>query len=359
MAVMGAALLAAWLGTCPRLPAQSRPVSQPASRDEQLWSEIEALSAGLSTVTPFPAFFARAEQTRRALVEKTRSYLAAYPGGPRRDAAVQLQLKALFEIAVLTGDGFDELRVRVAEYLDHPPSTTARGEAAYWAIQLGRLEEGSAAARLATDVTCPDEQLLSACRSFVADHRASRHTPGIAAELFDDAVGRGALLEAARFVALLTADFTEDLVRKQLRARLRRRSALGKPLALAQTAADGTPVDTGSWKGEPVLVVFWAAFDEPSRACLDQIEAVRRQSPDLHVVCVNLDADAARMEEACRAAGLSWPQLHDGLGWAGPLAVEWGVRELPTVLVVDQEGRLAGVAEATDWPDLVELVLQN
>ena len=112
-------------------------------------------------------------------------------------------------------------------------------------------------------------------------------------------------------------------------------------------------------KGRPVLIVVWAGFSPRARACAREVEAFRREQPGLQVVGVNLDGSEKQMDAACRELGLTWAQFNDGLGWANRFARRWGVRKVPTVFVVDRQGRLLGWGGDEGWRELAAAALQN
>ncbi len=55
---------------------------------------------------------------------------------------------------------------------------------------------------------------------------------------------------------------------------------------------------------------------------------------------MNLDADRPEFEQALSEHQVSWPQAHDGLGWAGPIVKKLAIADLPTTLLIDRAGLL-------------------
>jgi thiol-disulfide isomerase/thioredoxin len=343
--------------------AQSRPsgpASQPRSRDEALWQEILSLSRAVADTRPHAADVEAALRPRRRLLESTRVYSTSYPGGPRRDQVVRLELKTLFEIGALAGGDFEPLRAQVQGYLARPPSEAALHEAAYWKIRCDRLAGAAAASQPASaPITSDDASLLAAYRDHIARYPRSRYVPQMATELFDAAARAGQLEEQRRLVGLLAEEFEEHAVTRLLTAQLDRQQAVGTPFSLAFQTAAGEAVDTADWRGRPVLIVVWAGFCERCRGLLPEVEALRAAHPRLAVVGVNLDESVRQMDAACRELGVDWPQFNDALGWANRFARRWGVRRIPLVFAVDSAGRLVGFGGAGTWRDLAEAVLEN
>jgi hypothetical protein len=343
------------------VPVRSaQPSSRPASRDELLWGRIQALTQEPPRVEPYSVYLDAVLARRRQLLEQVRIYLSVYPGGPRRDDAVRLELNTLSEIATLSGGAYEPLCRRVEEYLRRPPSEAALHEAAYWAIQCRRLGRTSATSQPSSaPVACIDAGLLAEYRAYVERYPRSRYVPRMVTMLFDAAAARGDRDAMRQLVVQLSRDFSDHAVTALLAAQLRRYEAIGQPFALTLETVDGRRIDTADLQGRPVLIVVWAGFSERARACAGDIEALRRVHPELHVVGVNLDDSEQRMHAACRALGLAWPQVHDGLGWASRFTLEWGIHSIPALFAVDRRGRLAGVSEDEGWRVLAATVLEN
>jgi len=332
-------------------PAASRPTG--ASREKRLWASIATLAEPAPTTQPFESWFKQAQQRRRELVRRVRLYLSAYPGGGHRDQAIKLELTALFELGTLEGGALTELRRRLDALIRNPPSVAALHEAAYWALLCRRGTARSPASQPASRPTTGlDDELRAAYREYVIDYPQSRYVPRLARLLFDDAAVRSDVAAMRDVVTRLQASFPEHVVTTTLEARLRRRSAVGKPFWPALRTVDGRELRRADFVGRPTLIVVWAAFSDSAVRCVDEIERLRAQHPDLVVIGLGLDETADQTVAAARAAGLDWPQCNDGLGWGGEFVRSWGVGELPFSFAIDGAGRLVGSAAGKGWREL-------
>jgi peroxiredoxin len=141
----------------------------------------------------------------------------------------------------------------------------------------------------------------------------------------------------------LVADFPETLAGRKAAGALRRLDLEGKPLTVKGTGADGSPVDTATMAGKPVLVVFWASWggQTVSRELPDVAKLVEKNaSKGLQVVGVCLDNDKAQLEAFQKEHNLPWPQIFEPDGIDGRLAVEYGIISLPTIFLVDAQGKV-------------------
>jgi thiol-disulfide isomerase/thioredoxin len=126
--------------------------------------------------------------------------------------------------------------------------------------------------------------------------------------------------------------------------------ALKPGVALPEFAAkdlkdlDGQPLSLARFKGQVVLVDFWATWCEP---CMEEMPNVIATYKKYHgqgfeIVGVSLDQDKASVTSFLKAKAITWPQYFDGLFWNNKLAVQYGVHEIPTNYLLDGAGNILG-----------------
>lgn len=144
-----------------------------------------------------------------------------------------------------------------------------------------------------------------------------------------------------RYSAIIK-DFPDAVPARKARGAARRLECVGKPLALAGTTLDGKPLTLESLRGTPVLVHYWATWCEPCKVDIAQIrELYGKYGPKkFAVVGVALDSDKGDLVKFLQAKPIPWPQLYEKGGFDGRLAEELGVLTLPTMLLIDAEGRV-------------------
>jgi thiol-disulfide isomerase/thioredoxin len=120
---------------------------------------------------------------------------------------------------------------------------------------------------------------------------------------------------------------------------------IGKPLDLAGATVLGVPLDWASYRGKVVIVDFWASWCVPCREEFPSLQALHaRQSPQgLDVVGVNLDKDADAMQKFLTENNFPWANL---VGQeAFDVAKRLGVRGVPTMLLIDREGKVVTIGQ--------------
>lgn len=144
-----------------------------------------------------------------------------------------------------------------------------------------------------------------------------------------------------RYTAIVQA-FPDSLSAKKARGAARRLESVGKQLVLKGTSVDGKPVSLDSLRGRPLLVHYWATWCEPCKVDIAQIrELYAKYGPKkFAVVGIALDSDKQQLAKFLAAKPIPWPQLHEAGGLDGRLAEELGVLTLPTMFLLDAEGKV-------------------
>jgi thiol-disulfide isomerase/thioredoxin len=183
---------------------------------------------------------------------------------------------------------------------------------------------------------------LEELQAFVAKHPAS---PDAAEAMLQMGIAdefSGKEREALDRYAAIIKNFPESVPARKARGAARRLESVGKPLSLSGVAIDGRQVLLESLRGTPVLVHYWATWCEPCKVDMAQIrELVAKYGPKkLSVVGIALDSDKQQLEKFLKAKPIAWPQIHEAGGLDGRLAEELGVLTLPTMILLDAEGKV-------------------
>ncbi|MCA9593421.1 MAG: TlpA family protein disulfide reductase [Myxococcales bacterium] len=90
--------------------------------------------------------------------------------------------------------------------------------------------------------------------------------------------------------------------------------------------------------GKPVVMDFWASWCKPCREQAPIIDAFAKAHPD-DVVTMGINTDDRREDAIAyaKSAGLSYPAVFDE---GSKVASTYGVRALPTLVVIDTKGRI-------------------
>ena len=91
------------------------------------------------------------------------------------------------------------------------------------------------------------------------------------------------------------------------------------------------------------MIVFWASWASQVKADLpDLIKRLRQVSRSR--VCkssaINVDNDRAELDAFLKEHKLAWPQIFEAGGMDSRLAIDYGIISLPTMFLVDAQGKV-------------------
>jgi peroxiredoxin len=119
----------------------------------------------------------------------------------------------------------------------------------------------------------------------------------------------------------------------------------GNPVAPAFTLStiEGQTLDSTSLRGKVVLVNFWATWCSP---CKEEMPAMQRlqdsfSDKDFALIAITTDQQRESINGFAKSLGLSFPLLLDQ---SQDVSTAFGVRGLPTTVIIDRQGHLVGRA---------------
>lgn len=159
-------------------------------------------------------------------------------------------------------------------------------------------------------------------------------------QLAEDAVGGDNKKRILTDVVKSSALDAKTMARAK--AMLKAATAVGQPLEIAFIAADGRKVDLQEMKGKVVLIDFWAAWCVPCIAELPQTIQLYNtwHDKEFEIVGISLDTKKSAMDQAVQKFKIPWPQYFDGKSWGSKHVVEYNVRSIPAMWLVDKKGIL-------------------
>lgn len=109
------------------------------------------------------------------------------------------------------------------------------------------------------------------------------------------------------------------------------------PLVLSDVA--GQPIDLASFKGEVVLVNFWASWCEPCRDEMPSLNRLHRQlkGKDFRILAVNIGEGKPRIKQFLKRIPVDFTVLRDA---DSEVMKAWRVRMLPATFLIDKNGML-------------------
>ncbi len=153
-------------------------------------------------------------------------------------------------------------------------------------------------------------------------------------------------------LSMIRDNAREPALKSLAQGRLAQIDLVGKPAPpIAGTSVDGKPVGLADFKGDVVLVVFWATWCLPNAEEADRLAAIEsaHRARGFHVLGVNLDTmqDGGLPLETVLPNirrflldhNVRWPTLINGPG-AADYAKVYGVTEIPSNVLIGRDGKV-------------------
>jgi thiol-disulfide isomerase/thioredoxin len=158
---------------------------------------------------------------------------------------------------------------------------------------------------------------------------------------------------------LLTADQSKELI-QLMPDNLRQRQPIRQmeeSLRMVQSTSEGSQINDfqmTDMDGKPTSILnevkqhkitvldFWASWCGPCRQAMPQVIGIYQQyhNKGLGIIGISLDEQKEAWTAAIKELGMTWMQVSDLKGWDNAAAQAFGVRAIPHMIVLDQQGRI-------------------
>lgn len=239
-------------------------------------------------------------------------------------------------------DGIERLKSMLAEIEKKTPQSALVG---YITYRIMTAEYSLRLRKAPSEKTSEvQEQWLKMLETFVAKFPKNEDAPEAMFQLGSTYEFSNKMKEARSWYGKLADAASESPSGARAAGALRRLDSKGEPFRLKGTSLTDMPVNISSFKDKVVVVIYWANWSEPLVRDLPQIRALYEKYHDrgMEIVGVSLDATKEDAQAWVAEHKVDWTQLFEPGGLEGsPLAVDYGIILLPSVFVIDQEGKVA------------------
>ncbi len=183
---------------------------------------------------------------------------------------------------------------------------------------------------------------MNGLKEFLKNHSKSEEVPDALLTLASNFEFNAEEDEAKPYYNKLATDFPDSKQGKRAAGALTRLNLVGKPIQIKGTSLKGGTIDLVAYRGKNVLIAFWATQAGSFKKDLPELAKVQAKYRDkgLELVGINLDPDQADLDAFLKETPIAWPQIHEAGGMESRLAVEYGIISLPTMILIDSQGKV-------------------
>lgn len=316
--------------------AVQAPAQAVSDQLKQVIEQLEKIEQALAQATN-PAQLASLHQQKSDLLER----LSQMATTDEERALWIRQLADELSYAMQEGS-FPQAQERLERLYQSIRTQGQQGLVAYVRYRQLTGEYGRALRQPNTDYVKLQQEWMQKLEQFVKEFG---QVPESAEAMLQLAVARelaGEEEEAKQWYSLIVERFPNAAPAAKARGALRRLGIVGQPLRLRGSTATGQTLDLAQLQGKVVLLYYWASWCEPCRADLATLKDLlaRFGRYGFTIVGVNLDNNPEAMQRFIQEYELNWPQLYEPGGLESPLANELGIVTVPTLILLDQQGRV-------------------
>lgn len=317
------------------------------------WASVTALDLPVTKLSPNP-LKAKAAMKERfdSQITVNQAFLKDFPDDPHayesklRLAVAQARLASLEQ----NQQAVDTALAHLITLEKQAPDEEQRAEAMFRRISLQWQNLGD-------DPDKRRERATTSARNFAIefpqDRRAARLLAEAASLCDNHPEQKKPLIEQALVLS------KDESLTQRLKDDMKRLDQLGNPVSLSFQAMDGKSVDLSQYHGQVVAIVFWAADSAPCLLWMGDFASYASNTPGLKIIGVSLDRDKADLDAAMNAMKISWPTAFDGKGWQNGIARQFGINALPTLWLLDKQGRLQALNARDNYQFTINELLRK
>jgi thiol-disulfide isomerase/thioredoxin len=147
--------------------------------------------------------------------------------------------------------------------------------------------------------------------------------------------------DAKKWYGRIVKEFPDSGAAKKAAGAQTRLDCVGKTIVLNGPSPAGSPVDLANYRGKVVLIQYWASWSSPAKADMATLKELwNKYGQSFTVLGVNLDNNVKDLNAYLSENPLPWPQIYEPGGLDGRPANVLGILTVPTMILVDPQGKV-------------------
>lgn len=322
--------------TAPPDRAKTPTIAAPSEEVQKLMAAIEEVDKASSQATTVEEK-AKYNSRKSDLLEQL-----AVQSKPDERAMWYRQLADTISAATQSGTYPDGVKRLQALFDKLAKSNEPKAVAAHVRFAQMTAEYGLAVQDKKADYVALQSQWLKKLEGFIADYP---DCPDTAEAMFQLAVAQeyaGHEDEATKWYGQIVKDFPKAPAARKAAGARARLGSVGNVISIRGKSPTGDTVDTANYRGKVVLVQYWATWCEPCKADMPVLKELlaKHGAAGFTIVGVNLDQSVKDMTDYVAQNGLTWPQIFEAGGLESRPANEMGILTLPTMILLDNQGKV-------------------
>lgn len=116
----------------------------------------------------------------------------------------------------------------------------------------------------------------------------------------------------------------------------------GEPIGFDVKSIRGERLSPAAYRGKVLLIDFWATWCGPCIAEMPNVKSVyaKYHGKGFEIVGISLDQSREKLDKYIESQEIAWPQYFDGKWWNNDIAVRYGIKSIPTTILVDKKGKI-------------------
>jgi thiol-disulfide isomerase/thioredoxin len=147
--------------------------------------------------------------------------------------------------------------------------------------------------------------------------------------------------DAKKWYARIVKEFPGSSASKKASGAQTRLDSVGNSIALVGQSPLGGSVDLAKYRGKAVLIQYWATWSAPAKADMATLKELwSKHGRSFTIIGVNLDNSVKDLNAYLTENPLPWPQIYEEGGLDSRPANVLGVLTVPTMILVDAQGKV-------------------
>jgi thiol-disulfide isomerase/thioredoxin len=147
--------------------------------------------------------------------------------------------------------------------------------------------------------------------------------------------------DAKKWYIRIVKEFPESAAAKKAAGAQTRLDSVGKTIAIDGRSPLGSQVDVAKYRGKVVLIQYWATWSASGRADMATLKELwNKYGRSFAVVGVSLDNNVKELNAYLAENPLPWPQIYEEGGLDSRPANLLGILTVPTMILIDQQGKV-------------------